>query len=33
MMGPNLAVIAQARTYASVADSHDVAEMHKVRPV
>lgn len=30
MMGPNLAAIAQARTYASVADPRDVAEMHKV---
>lgn len=30
MMGPKLAAISQARTYASVAGSRDVEEIHKV---
>lgn len=33
MMGPNLAAIAHMRTYASVANPRDVAEIHKVRLV
>jgi 5-aminolevulinate synthase len=31
MMGPKLAAIAQARTYASVAGTREVEEIHKVR--
>ena len=30
MMGPKLAAIAQARTFASVAEPKEVAEMHRV---